>query len=183
MKVEKKAKVIVMVPYPAQGHVTPMMRLASSLPALGFRPVMVLPTFLHRQITTEKGKPGGCISTEEVEIVSIEDGMEEAGKAGFFEIEEAMENAMPRHLERMVRGLQDAGEGIACVVIDLLASWAVQVCTTCGVTAAGFWPAMLATYRLIASIPDLLQAGLIDSTGMFGWDFFFDVIGRFMFSL
>jgi len=46
------------------------------------------------------------------------------------------------------RGL--AGRGVSCLVADVLASWAVPVATRCGVPAVGFWPAMLATYRVVA---------------------------------
>lgn len=166
MKVESKQKVILMVPYPAQGHVTPMLSLASSLPALGFRPIIILPEFLHRQIKSKARVEGDDAVRSEHQIIAIPDGISEDGPKGFFEIEKAVENTMPAHLERIVRGVQEGGDAVACLVADLLASSAFEVARRCGVPAAGFWPAMFATYRLIAAIPNLIQAGFIDPTGI-----------------
>ncbi|KAL8170413.1 hypothetical protein V2J09_022217 [Rumex salicifolius] len=168
MEVERKRKVIVMVPYPAQGHVTPMLNLASSLPALGYRPIIILPEFLYRQIKGKKKAraQGGDSVLPEHQIIAFPDGMEE-GPTGFFEIEKAMEDAMPAHLDRILRGIQEGGdEDVACLVADVLVSSAFHVARGSGIPAAGFWPAMAATYRLISSIPDLLQAGIIDGTGI-----------------
>lgn len=71
---------------------------------------------------------------------------------------------MPEQLERML--LSTAGRGrVACLVVDVLASWAVPVAERCGVPAAGFWPAMLASYRAVAAIPELLRKGVISESG------------------
>ncbi|KAK4834011.1 hypothetical protein QYF36_014970 [Acer negundo] len=130
MKYYSKKKVmmkIIIVPYPALCHVTPMLKLASA--------------FLNL------------------------DGLELDCPRDFFSIEYGMENHMPLHLESIIRNLSQDGGVIACMVVDLLASWAIQVAHWFWIPAAGFWPAMLATYSLIAAIPDLLRTGYISDTG------------------
>ncbi|XP_054789871.1 UDP-glycosyltransferase 82A1-like isoform X2 [Prosopis cineraria] len=83
-----------------------------------------------------------------------------------------MENTMPGQLEELIQELRDGGGGtVVCVVVELLASWAIQVGHKCGIVVAGFWPAMLATYRLIASIPETVRCGLISETGFPQHDF------------
>uniref|UniRef100_A0A803LNE3 Glycosyltransferase n=1 Tax=Chenopodium quinoa TaxID=63459 RepID=A0A803LNE3_CHEQI len=156
---------IILVPYPAQGHVTPMLKLASSLSTFGFRPLVVLPEFIHRLIFNKinAATKGGIV------CVSIPDGLDEESKSrDFFNIEKAMEDHMPPYMERLIRKTSNnnGGENIACMVVDLLASWAFDVGTKCGVAVAGFWPAMLATYSLISSIPELVQRGLISESGL-----------------
>lgn len=165
MKYTKNPRII-LIPYPAQGHVTPMQKLASTFLHHGFDPVIVLPHYIHQQIVHHTN------TDDEIKWVSIPDGLEDDATPDFFAIESAMENNMPASLEGLVHKFEEGGE-VVCLVIDLLASWAIEVANRCGVAAAGFWPAMLATYRLVAAAPDMVRSGLISDTG---WFFFLNVI-------
>lgn len=157
MKCLKRPKII-LVPYPAQGHVTPMLKLASAFLNHGFEPVLVTPEFIHYRIISSID-PNNKIS-----CMSIPDGLDKDTPHDFFAIEKAMENNMPNYLERLIHKVDEDGR-VVCMVVDLLASWAIEVAHRCGVIAAGFWPAMLATYLLITAIPDMVQRGLISDTG------------------
>lgn len=159
MKYCTKRPKIILVPYPAQGHVTPMLKLASVFHNRGFDTIMVTPEYIHHQIVSQ------VEPRDQILCVPIPDGLDDDTPRDFFAIEMAMENNMPVHLERIVHKLGEDG-GVACMVVDLLASWAIEVADRCRVPAAGFWPAMLATYRLIAAIPDMVRTGLISDTGL-----------------
>ncbi|KAL1560889.1 UDP-glycosyltransferase 82A1-like [Salvia divinorum] len=149
--IEKK---IILVPYPAQGHVTPMLKLAAVIAGLGrFQPVVLTPEFIHRRISPQ---------IDGVLCLPLPDGLEDNAAPDFFAVERTMEETMPPALEELLREM--AG-GVACVVADLLASWAVEVARRSGVAAAGFWPAMHATYRLVAAIPHLIRTGVISENG------------------
>lgn len=168
-----KTPKIILIPYPAQGHVTPMLKLALAFINHGFEPVMITPEFIHRKIMSNID-PKANIS-----FMSLPDGMEADVPRDFFAIEKAMEDYMPFYLEVLVRKLaEDGGGSVVCMVVDLLASWAIDVGHRCGVPVAGFWPAMLATYHLIAAIPDIIRTGLISDNGkhlstMIFFSFFF----------
>ncbi|KAL6652350.1 hypothetical protein ACP70R_011275 [Stipagrostis hirtigluma subsp. patula] len=157
---------VLLVPFPAQGHVTPMLHLARALAAHGAAAVVVaVPDFIHRRISAADACGGGGA----VELASIPSGIPDDGDAGggdgapgFGAIAHAMEHHMPAHLERMLLARR---RPVACAVVDVLASWAVPVAARCGVPAAGFWPAMLASYRVVAAIPDLMEKGLISESG------------------
>ncbi|XP_061344107.1 UDP-glycosyltransferase 82A1 [Gastrolobium bilobum] len=151
---------IILVPYPAQGHVGPMQKLASAFLSHGFEPVIVLPQYIHHQILLHVD-----YKDDEIKYVAVPDGLEEDTAPDFFAIESAMENNMPTHLEDMLHKLTEDGE-VVCLVVDLLASWAIEVANRFGIPIAGFWPAMLATYRLISAIPDLVRSGLISDAGL-----------------
>ncbi|CAL5030921.1 unnamed protein product [Urochloa decumbens] len=161
---------VLLVPFPAQGHVTPMLQLARALAAHGAAPTVAVPDFIHRRISGS-----GCCAAGAggVALASIPSGIAEDAAAagsgsdatpGFAAIEHAMEHHMPAHLERMLTSSRRGGP-VACVVVDVLASWAVPVAARCGVPVAGFWPAMLASYRVVAAIPELIERGLVSESG------------------
>lgn len=152
---------VLLVPFPAQGHVTPMLHLARALAAHGVAATVAVPDFIHHRIVAADD-PHGFPS---VALASIPSGIAAEGGGdtpGFGAIANSMENHMPAQLERMLARRRPQ---VACVVVDVLASWAVPVAERCGVPVAGFWPAMLACYRVVAAIPELLEKGLISESG------------------
>jgi hypothetical protein len=135
-----------------------MLHLARALAARGVASTVAVPDFVHRRM-------GSCadVASGGVGLASIPSGIFDDGgePPGFASIAHAMEHHMPAHLERMLtRG------HAACVVVDVLASWAIPVASRCGVPAVGFWPAMLASFRVVAAIPELLRRRFISDSGM-----------------
>ncbi|QCE01918.1 UDP-glucose:acetate beta-D-glucosyltransferase [Vigna unguiculata] len=163
MKKELKKEIVILVPYPAQGHVTPMQNLARAFLAQGFYPLIVLPHSFHRKIHGEKEEE----EEDGLKWVGLGDGMgQEEGSPDFFAIESAMEKMMPSELEGLIEKVRGEGGEVACVVVDLLASWAIESAHKRGIPVAGFWPAMLASYLFIASIPLMLNRRLLSHTGL-----------------
>jgi hypothetical protein len=155
---------VLLVPFPAQGHVTPMLHLARALAAHGVAATVAVPDFIYRRIAG--GDDDGFFCSPGVALACIPSGIVESDgdddTPGFGAMAHSMEHRMPAELERML-----ARRRPACVVIDVLASWAVPVAERCGVSVAGFWPAMLACYRVVAAIPELIEEGLISESGTY----------------
>lgn len=158
------AEGIIFVPFPAQGHITPILHLARVLAARGdVAATVAVPDFVHRRMGLVAG----------VDLAAIPSGVPDDGgdePPGFASIVHAMEHHMPGQLEDMLttrqRGLLSGRGGVACLVVDVLASWALPVAARCGVPAVGFWPVMFASYRVVAAIPELISKGYISKSGM-----------------
>ncbi|TVU29097.1 hypothetical protein EJB05_20645, partial [Eragrostis curvula] len=159
-----RAAAVMLVPFPAQGHVSPMLLLARALAARGVETTVAVPDFIHRRIVGASSKDG-----TDVELASIPSGVPDDGSGeppGFAGFAHAMEHDMPARLEEMLTQRELRGRGLACLIVDILASWAVPVAERCGVPVVGFWPATLATYRAMAAIPELIANGLISDCGI-----------------
>ncbi|KAL6606895.1 hypothetical protein ACP70R_042548 [Stipagrostis hirtigluma subsp. patula] len=152
---------IVFVPFPAQGHITIMLRLARALADRGdVKATVAVPDFVHRLM----GQPAEAGAG--VALVPLPSGVQDDGgdePPGTAAIVHAMEHHMPAELEGML--LAPPQRRVSCLVVDVLASWAIPVAARCGVPAVGFWPAMLASYRAVAAIPELIGKGVISESG------------------
>ncbi|KAF0931746.1 hypothetical protein E2562_005733 [Oryza meyeriana var. granulata] len=141
-----------------------MLHLARALAARGVAAItVVVPDFIHRRV----GRAGG----DGVALASIPSGIadDDGGDTtpGFASIVHAMEHRMPAHLDHVLMRDDDLeGRRAACLIVDVLASWAVPVAARCGVTAVGFWPAMLASYCVVAAIPELIDKGFVSEYGI-----------------
>ncbi|CAN6195610.1 unnamed protein product [Urochloa humidicola] len=156
MTTEVARRTVIFVPFPGQGHIIPMLRLARILVDRGnISAAVVVPDFMHRRMG-QQSIPG-------VDLVSIPSGVQDNGgnePLGPPSFLHSLEHHMPAQLEAVLTTRR-----VSCMVIDLLASWAIPVAARCGLPVVGFWPAMLASYRSVAAIPELMAKGLISESG------------------
>ncbi|WVZ64585.1 hypothetical protein U9M48_014080 [Paspalum notatum var. saurae] len=158
MAAELAQRTIIFVPFPALGHIIPMLHLARALVDGGdhVSVTVAVPDFIHRRM--------GQYSIPGVTIESISSGivLDDEAAPGPAMILHAMEHHMPAQLESMLT----AHRRISCLVVDLLASWAIPLAAQRGLPAVGFWPGMVATYRTVVVIPELVGTDFISDSGI-----------------
>ena len=98
---------VLVLPYPAQGHVNPLMTLSQKLVEHGCKVIFVNTDFDHKRVVASMGEQQDSLDESLLKLVSIPDGLEpdddqnDAGK-----LCDAMQNTMPTNFsERVIKGL------------------------------------------------------------------------------
>ncbi|KAE8659485.1 UDP-glycosyltransferase 83A1 [Hibiscus syriacus] len=154
---------VMVIPYPAQGHVIPLMELSSCLLKHGFQITFVNMEFNHQNamdILALKDVGDG------IHLVSVPDGLgsaEERKHPG--KISQAIPQTMPGKVEELIEDINGSGRRINCVIADQSLGWALEIAEKHGIKRAAFCPAAAALLVLGFSIPKLIDDGVIDQDG------------------
>ena len=156
---------VLAIPYPAQGHVLPLMELALCLVKHGIKVTFVNTEFDHKRVI--ESLSGEENVPDMMHLVSVPDGLEswedrnDAGK-----LMKAIFRVMPAKLEALIEKInQSESDKITCIIADEFLGLALEVAKKMGVRAVAFWPAAAAVYALKLNIPKLIDDGIIDSSG------------------
>lgn len=153
----EKAHVMV-VPYPVQGHVIPLMELSLYIAKNGIKVTFVNTKENHERIKNSFPS-GNDLLLSEISLVWISDGFESA---------ESVLNVMPKKVEELIECIHRSGnEKITCVVADQSIGWALEMAEKKGIACAAFCPASAAQLVLGLSIQKLIDDGIIDKDGEF----------------
>ncbi|KAL7256589.1 hypothetical protein ACSBR1_010513 [Camellia fascicularis] len=156
---------VLAIPYPAQGHVLPMLELMQCLAKHGFKVTFVNTEFTQeRVINALAGKD--CIENH-IHLISIPDGLkpwEDRNELG--KLTEAIVQVMPGKLEELIEKINGSdNDKITCIIADQLLGWALDVAEKMQIKRVAFWPAAAALLALKFSIPALLDDGIINDNG------------------
>ncbi|KAK9747783.1 hypothetical protein RND81_02G014700 [Saponaria officinalis] len=153
----KNAHVII-VPYPAQGHINPMLQFSKRLSFKGIKTTITPTVYVSNSIPTKtipthQGPP--------IQIRPISDGFDQGG---FAQAEstpiylDSLRAAGSRTLARLIKDLIDEGEPVRAVVYDGFCSWALDVAQQFGLVGAVFFTQSCS----VNSIYYHVQRGLIE---------------------
>jgi hypothetical protein len=157
---------ILAIPYPAQGHVLPLMEFSQRLVIKhGFMVTFVNTEYIHKRVVNalaEKNHLG-----DQIHLVSIPDGLDPwEDRTDLGKLCEAIFRVMPRKLEELIEDInRSEGDHITCVVTDISMGWALEVAEKMKIPRAAFCPASSATLASIFNIPKLIDSGIINSDG------------------
>ncbi|KAF0928526.1 hypothetical protein E2562_004148 [Oryza meyeriana var. granulata] len=160
------------LPYPAQGHVIPLMELAHCLVDRGFAVTFVNTEHNHRRVVAASA--GGGVqapgSRTRLRLAGVADGMGDGeDRDNLVRLNAAMQDAIPPQLEPILDGDDGAGgEGlgkVTCVVVDVGMSWALDAVKRRGLPAAALWAASAAVLAVLLGAKKLIHDGVIDDDG------------------
>jgi len=162
--------VVLVLPYPAQGHVNPLMILSQKLVKNGCKVIFVNTEFDHKRVVSSFGEQQHSRKHEEesvIKLVSVPDGLgADDDRNDFGKLCDALQKKMPKELEKLIHNMHLKGENkISFIVADLFMAWALDVGKKFGMKGAIVGPASATTFALTYSIPSLIHDGTLDSDG------------------
>ncbi|KAL5207246.1 hypothetical protein ABZP36_031681 [Zizania latifolia] len=156
----------VCLPFPAQGHITPMMKLAKVLHSRGFHITFVSTEYNHRRLIRSRG-PGAVAGLPGFRFATIPDGLPESDADATQDPASisysTMTTCLP-HFRDLLAELgrsPDAAPPVKCVVADSLMSFSLDAAAEIGVPCALFWTASACGYMGYRNFRPLMEKGII----------------------
>ncbi|PWA73326.1 UDP-glucuronosyl/UDP-glucosyltransferase [Artemisia annua] len=153
---------VIVIPYPAQGHVIPLMELAQQLVQNGVKVTFINTEVNHKLVTATWSEKGL------MQMVSIPDGLEPwEDRSDLAKLAESIVQIMPGKLEELINKInKDDDNKATCVLADNCMGWSMHVAEKMGIRRATFWPASAATLASFLSFQKLIDDGVIDDCGV-----------------
>jgi len=151
------------LPFPAQGHIMPLMELSHRLVDHGFEVDFVNTDFNHARILAALAAGGetGVAVHAGIHLVSLPDGMGPDGdRTDIVQLAQGLPAAMLCRVEELVRA-----QKTRWVVADVSMSWALDLAGTAGVRVALFSTFSAAIFVLRMRVPKMVEDGIIDESG------------------
>ncbi|CAH8383722.1 unnamed protein product [Eruca vesicaria subsp. sativa] len=131
---ENKRGHVLAVPYPTQGHITPIRQFCKRLISKGLKTTLTLTTFVFNSI---KPDPSGPIS-----IATISDGYDDHGYDSSGSIHEYLQNFKTfgsKTIADIIRKHETSDNPITCIVYDSFLPWVFDVAREFGLAASPFF--------------------------------------------
>ncbi|XP_061366528.1 UDP-glycosyltransferase 83A1-like [Gastrolobium bilobum] len=159
---------VLVLPYPAQGHVNPMMNFSQKLVEHGRKVYFVNTDINHKRVVSSMVEQQNSLDESLLKLVSIPDGLRpEDDRTDHGKLCDSILSTMPSMLQKKIEEIHLNGEDrICCIVADLNMGWALNVGNKLGIKGALFWPASAAMFACQCNIPTLIDNGIIDSDGI-----------------
>ncbi|KAF8693564.1 hypothetical protein HU200_038967 [Digitaria exilis] len=155
----------VCVPFPAQGHVTPMVKMAKILHCKGFHVTFVNTEYNHRRLIRSRG-PSAVAGLPSFRFATIPDGLPESDADATQDpaslCDSTMRTCAP-HLKRLLDVLNAPDSGVppvTCVVADNVMSFSLDAAKDAGVPCALFWTASACGFMGYRHFQLLMDEGL-----------------------
>lgn len=154
LKTNHKAHVLV-VPYPAQGHINPMLQFSKRLASKGIRPTLVTTAYISKSMhMTRPASPA------QIQIRTISDGFDEGGPAQAESTAAYIANLRAngsRTLGELIKILSEEGDPVKAIIYDGFFPWALDVAHQFGFVGVVFFTQSCA----VNSVYYHVQRGLI----------------------
>ncbi|KAH9293674.1 hypothetical protein KI387_041114 [Taxus chinensis] len=161
----------VLVPFPAQGHVNPMMRFAQKLLHHGFTISFVNTDYNHARILQANGSSHKSVSENDfsdIRWVVVPDGLPHGdSRTDIAKMCHVTETVIVSFVDKLIGDLkeQDPEQDI-CLVTDTMASTALDAAKRHRIPMAALFTSMTAVYALLYNLPNLVATSAIPANGV-----------------
>ena len=156
---------VLVIPFPAQGHVAAHMKLSHWIVDHGIKVTFVNSEFTHAKVTA--AMPENNEEKSPIRLASIPDGLEPGDDRNAVQLINSVQKVMPGHLKDLIEKINQSNddEQISFVIADAFAGWALEVAEKMGIKRAAIWPAGPGALAFVLHIPKLFEDGIIDTNG------------------
>ncbi|XP_051148887.1 UDP-glycosyltransferase 74F2-like isoform X2 [Andrographis paniculata] len=137
--VEDRTPHCLLLPYPNQGHINPILQFAKRLSHTRRR---IQITFILTKFLLKSTTAAAAAAEADISFRSISDGFDDGGRAhakSFEEYTDRFELVGRETLTELLRELSDSGRPVDCVVYDPFIPWVLDVAKGFGLPAAAFF--------------------------------------------
>ncbi|PIN09113.1 UDP-glucuronosyl and UDP-glucosyl transferase [Handroanthus impetiginosus] len=170
--INSKIPHILVVPFPAQGHVKPLMKLSRQIAKHGIKVTFVNIESVHEKIVSAAKRSDEVDEDEDEEhniaMTSIPEGISsEDDKSDTFKLLESLRSTMPGFLTDLIERINSTNgdEKISCVIADVTIGWILETAEKMGAEPVVFMPSSAAAFAMALHIPKLLEEGSLDENG------------------
>ncbi|KAG5534253.1 hypothetical protein RHGRI_022392 [Rhododendron griersonianum] len=155
---------VVCVPFPAQGHVSPMMQLSKLLHSRGFHVTFVNTEFNHRRLIRSRG-PESVKGLTDFRFETIPDGLPPSDRDATQEVpplcDSTRKNCLVPFVELLHRLNSTPGvPPVTCVVSDGIMSFGIEAAKEVGVPEVQFWTASACSFMGYLHFRELIKRGI-----------------------
>ncbi|PWA73951.1 UDP-glucuronosyl/UDP-glucosyltransferase [Artemisia annua] len=157
---------VLVIAYPGQGHVIPLMDVARCLTSNGLKVTFVTTEAIHKRLMCAWSEIDD--TNDLMQMVSIPDGMQPRDdRDDMAKLFQTMSQLMPSKLEKLIEDINKANnEKITCIVADYCMGWVSRVAKKMSIRQATFCSGSAALLALIMSVQKLLDDQVIDRDGV-----------------
>ncbi|XP_008646498.1 UDP-glycosyltransferase 83A1 [Zea mays] len=159
---------VMVLPFPAQGHVTPLMELSHRLVDRGFQVTFVSTEPVHALVldAMRSSSPGpagdGSAQLNGIRLASVPDGLADgADRRDLSRFLDALSLCVPGHVERLIRETK-----VEWLVGDVNMGVCFQAARKLGVRVAAVFPASAACLGTLFKVPQLIEEGYFCDKGL-----------------
>lgn len=156
---------VVVIPFPSQGHVNPLMHISKGLAKQGIKITMINTDFIHNKLLKAMGEDIDQILGPNMELLSVSDGFPlHQTRDNIHKLFVEMMNNLKPQLENLLANMSN--HGLTCAIVDISMAWILEIAENLGIKGAIFTPFTAAHSVLNISIKDLIQNGIINTEGI-----------------
>ncbi|EPS63474.1 hypothetical protein M569_11308, partial [Genlisea aurea] len=154
----------VLIPYPAQGHISPVLRLAKLLHSSGFFITFVNTEFNHSRLIRARG-PESISGTEDFQFRTIPDGLPPTEKEATQDIPQLCDSLRRNGLAPFLELIRDLNESpvspkVSCIVSDGAMSFTLDAAEQLGIPELVFFTTSACGFMCYCYYIELLNRGL-----------------------